>query len=138
MTINQAPTFGYETSNHHYIGANVTKSYHQYNEYANNLREVFPKIPVKNLTREEVIKKIWRQRNIKKVVGYFPLLGILVGIGRVIRLAKNSNPQTPKTYIAKQTLRGTVEFLSLGFLLIIPDILSTVLRTSLNREAVVS
>jgi len=74
------------------------------------------------------------KRNIHRVLGYLPVIGTIVGIARIIIVSKIFS--VDPTFISKRTLsrskwhvvRGAIESLSCGALLIIPDIVVTAIK----------
>jgi hypothetical protein len=71
--------------------------------------------------------------NILKVVGYIPLIGTLLGIARILRAAKTTKDDLPNKF--NHIARGCVELLSLGFLLLIPDLILTGYRAYHARNS---
>lgn len=68
----------------------------------------------------------WRGRNLSKIVGYFPVIGTIMAIYIFTRvLSISSESLTNKVnWIA----RNSIQFLSLGALLFIPDLIATLYR----------
>ena len=66
-------------------------------------------------------QKISKNSNKLKILSYIPLLGSFIGIWRLRR----TNAPTLKANRVKHIIRGSIEVLSLGFLLIIPDLIVT-------------
>jgi hypothetical protein len=62
----------------------------------------------------------------KKVAGYIPIIGIVVGLLRLHEGMTTPKPLTQRK-IALLT-RGSIELIGLGFLLILPDLITTILR----------
>jgi hypothetical protein len=72
-------------------------------------------------------KSAWKTHNIVKALGYIPLLGTLIGLGRISRSAKATQEELPNKF--NHIVRGCIELCSLGFLLLIPDLILTSYRT---------
>lgn len=68
----------------------------------------------------------WKGRNICKLIGYLPLLGTIMALSRTINILSISKERMSNKF--NWIARGAIEFLSLGFLLIIPDIIATLYR----------
>ncbi|MBS4166813.1 hypothetical protein NEOC65_001910 [Neochlamydia sp. AcF65] len=68
-------------------------------------------------------KGAWKTANVIKALGYIPLIGTLIGLCRIAKAAKATKDEWPNKY--NHIVRGCVEFLSLGFLLLIPDLILT-------------
>ncbi|MBS4169910.1 hypothetical protein [Neochlamydia sp. AcF95] len=71
-------------------------------------------------------KDAWKIANIIKALGYIPLIGTLIGLSRISMAAKTLKEELPTKY--NHIGRGCVELLSLGFLLLIPDLVLTAYR----------
>lgn len=79
----------------------------------------------------------WRGRNICKIAGYIPLIGTIVGLVHLKKIndvSKEGNLD-PEEYDSASLdnkvswiVRSSIEFLSLGFLLLIPDLIATLYR----------
>jgi hypothetical protein len=69
----------------------------------------------------EEAKVVKRSMNIGKIIGYIPIIGTLSGIARLIGVKMDREPL--KAERVKHIIRGSIESLSLGFLLIIPDLI---------------
>jgi hypothetical protein len=72
--------------------------------------------------------------NISKIVGYFPLLNIVIGIARIIINAqlRSQNPEK-KAIIARHIWRGIAE-ICFGPILIIPDVVQTILDNNVVQK----
>lgn len=77
------------------------------------------------------IKKAYQRDNYKKIGGYIPLVGSILGIKRIVNTAHCSHKLTNKKL---QYLRGGVEFSGLGFLLIGLDLGVTAARASAKQQ----
>lgn len=65
-----------------------------------------------------------KKRNIGKLIAYTPVIGTLLGLIRVlITLSDKSMPLKRKCSLI---VRGSIEFLSLGILLLIPDLIASI------------
>jgi len=71
----------------------------------------------------------WKSRNITKGLAYIPIVGSLIGVLKFVGFVAAKPVPNKVSYIA----RSTIEFLSLGFLLIIPDIIITIARKNDNK-----
>lgn len=58
-----------------------------------------------------------------KVAAYFPVIGTIIGICRVVAYVKND--QQYASYKVFQIARGLIESLSLGVFLVVPDLVAT-------------
>lgn len=70
--------------------------------------------------------------NYANFFGYFPGIGTIVGLARIIfnaYLLTISEDDEEKELYKFQILRGTVEFFSLGIVFLIPDLIVTRART---------
>jgi hypothetical protein len=67
--------------------------------------------------------------NLSMVMGYFPVVGTIVGIFRLI-ITNNAAfmPHVSPDFILSLQFRAIIELCSLGFLLIIPDLVITIGR----------
>lgn len=83
-------------------------------------------------------KGAWKTANIVKALGYIPLIGTLIGIDRISKAMKATKDELPNKY--NHIVRGCVELLSLGFLLLIPDLILTGYRAYnvRNRNVITS
>lgn len=82
--------------------------------------------------------------NIFKIIGYVPVLGTIVGTGRlidtlvskVIACVKGHQPevQHPKAYLAGRLTRGIIETFSLGIIFLPFDIIVTIVRKNQNND----
>lgn len=87
--------------------------------------------------RFNVIEENYPVQNILNVLGWFPLLGTVIGsvrIGNMIIVSiadeKSGKRSHTKYYILSVT-RGVVEIFSFGFVFVIPDVIASITR---NRE----
>lgn len=69
----------------------------------------------------KLIKSAQRTANLVKVVAYFPLIGNVFGLARLISAVQTENLPNRWHHI----VRASIEFLGLGFLLLIPDLYIT-------------
>jgi hypothetical protein len=76
-----------------------------------------------------------KNHNMIKKVGYVPIVGCVVGIVRIFIIATNQDWMGPLPNKFNHIVRGTIEFLSLGFLLIIPDLIITIHRRNVAKKA---
>ena len=65
------------------------------------------------------VDEIIQASNRDKLFGYIPVVGTVIGAKRIISTIKDKSLPIKNKVV--HILRGSVEFLSLGFLLIIPD-----------------
>lgn len=76
--------------------------------------------------------------NVTKIMGYIPLIGILSAITRPLfaRLGASliTDPQAKTLHSYAWHLRGALEFLGLGLLLLIPDFIVTAYRAFPTRN----
>ncbi|MFV0340057.1 MAG: hypothetical protein ACK5MA_05420 [Parachlamydiaceae bacterium] len=70
--------------------------------------------------RQSQIDKAHRGSNVGKILGYIPVVGILVGLGRISSTAKDKEIFSKKEYV-----RAAIETLGLGILLLPVDIAVT-------------
>ena len=68
--------------------------------------------------------------NVANVIGYFPVIGTIVGLARIIFalyqiVSSETLDDEQKEYFRAEIYRGAVEFLSLGIMFIVPDIIVT-------------
>lgn len=70
---------------------------------------------------QEILNGINQFRTITKLLGYVPVLGCFVGYNRICAI--NDLPPHIAPNRVNHIVRGAFELLSLGFLLIIPDLL---------------
>lgn len=73
--------------------------------------------------------------NISKKGGYIPILGTLVGLIRLIDVLDKKSLMSKVPNKFSHVIRGSIEFLSLGFLLIIPDFILTKYRDHKAKKA---
>lgn len=111
-SLNCIPVLGFETTNYHDVL--ISK------EISANL----------NLDKNDSFTS-WNSRNVYKLAGYIPIVGTIVGIMHLIKI-QNINSTVPLTNRCSWITRSTVELLSLGFLLLIPDLLATLYRLCLS------
>lgn len=76
----------------------------------------------------QIIKEHW-SFNAMNGMGYFPLLGILIGLFRIkVGIDALKTGEYPKAFAITQMGRGVVEALCLGFLLALPDLIVSIGR----------
>lgn len=75
----------------------------------------------------------WKCDNFERILGYIPLFGMLIGLIRISQIYKQTEKQLPNR--CNHLLRGSIELCSLGFLLLIPDLIVTCNRACLARRA---
>lgn len=68
--------------------------------------------------------------NVANVVGYFPVIGTIVGLARMIFalymiVSSETLDDQQKEYYRAEIYRGAVEFLCLGVMFLVPDIIVT-------------
>ena len=78
-------------------------------------------------------KKRKKYTNITKILSYIPVVGSLIGIMRLH--GARTNAPLLKADRVKHIIRGSIEALSLGFLLIIPDLIVTLRHRKDQPEA---
>lgn len=83
--------------------------------------------------REENVKKTHRIINLMNALGYVPILGTIIGIARIVFFQKpnadgESYSRKEKSFSRFQIARGCIETLSIGIILIIPDIIFSINR----------
>ncbi len=100
-------SFGFETSKFH----STFSHKEEIGEVEGCIRE--------NVTKEP--SNAYVQRNIRKVVGYIPVLGIFAGIGTI----KESVNYKDQPYKALHILRAAAQIIGLGSLFLIPDLAKT-------------
>ncbi len=144
VNLNSAPAFGFETSS-----CNAEGYYKNLFETAQkkaaeiqkaNIAQLdFPDMPnVADVYNDPEFKKImdeqntkaaktaWKTANLMKRLGWIPLLGTLIGINRISRTVKATKQELPNK--VNHIVRGIFELFSLGFLLLIPDLILTRFR----------
>jgi hypothetical protein len=77
---------------------------------------------------EKVVSSMRKASNLQKVLGYLPLIGTIVGISRLRSVHQDKQRGTQNLIKAHHLVRGSIELLSLGFLLLIPDLILTACR----------
>lgn len=110
INLSSAPAFGFE-----FASCNAELSYEQ--------------TPIQ-------VKDRYKGKNIRKVMGYIPIIGMLLGITRIRQARVLNSQQLPNRF--NHIVRGSIEALNLGFLLLIPDLLLTAaraIRVSLPRAS---
>ena len=143
--LDSPPAFGFETSNCNSDGSVHCQVFKQ------GLREKH-KLSVDNYNQHREKKGLdlhepdWQQKerdwdravinareidNYIKKAGYFPLIGTLFGLLRLCYAVTTDKKILPNKI--NHIIRGSIEALSLGFLLIIPDLLLTSYRTNLAK-----
>lgn len=74
----------------------------------------------------------YRKCNVGKCYGYIPLLGMLFGLARIFDVSRSKLLITFQGLTlagrVRHIIRGTIEFLNLGILLLIPDLILTAYR----------
>jgi len=73
-------------------------------------------------------KSAMKTNNVMKVLGYIPVIGTIIGLQHLTRSVKANKIHWPNKY--QHIARASIESLSLGFLLIIPDLILTAYRAS--------
>ena len=117
LNLGNPPAIGYETSTYNASECYINTLHNPYAKGKNDekasswvsVREVAPSSKV-----------MIRDSNLGKAAGYFPIVGMVMGILR-IQVARSCNYPNKVTHI----IRGTIEFLCLGILLLIPDLIMT-------------
>jgi hypothetical protein len=71
-------------------------------------------------------------QNVLNVLGWFPFVGTVIGIIRftstIILFIEDENAHNHKKFYLLSTIRSVIEFFSLGWFYVIPDIYFTVIR----------
>lgn len=75
--------------------------------------------------------KAWRASNTKKFKGYIPIFGSYIGLCHIVDAIRTKHLPHKFSHI----VRGSVEALSLGFLLILPDYILTCYNNSKAKKA---
>jgi len=87
-----------------------------------------------------IIENNYPVQNVLNILGWFPFIGTVSGwirIGTTIVICvvdEESGKYKHKKYYALSTVRGIVEIFSLGFVFVIPDIISSVTRKRELKE----
>jgi len=88
-----------------------------------------------------IIEDEYKFQNILNVFGWFPMLGAIVGtirIGNTILVYiqdDNSDCGSHKKYYVVSTARGVTEIFALGFLCVVPDLLTSIAtKRKLKKE----
>lgn len=145
IKLNCAPAFGFETtfcnSEEWYkdlskkqtktIEENLQKNAAQLNipEIQNSINDLTTSPEYQGLMgdiQNDAARNAWKVANLVKVLGYIPLLGTLIGINRLARAVQADKNDLPNR--CNHIVRGCVELLSLGALLLIPDLILTCYR----------
>lgn len=116
------PAFGFQTAN-----CNAINNF--YKRFSTLYLPFFPKYLLCLsccVTEKYSAKTAMKISNFITVMGYFPLIGTLVGISRILESSCASKENFPNKW--NHFARGCVESLSLGFLLVIPDLIVTAVR----------
>lgn len=120
MRLDSIPIFGYETSRYN-ANAHRLEEYQRIAEREN--RRGNPVMMAMNQAdRQELIDKRMKKMNTQKFMGYIPIIGCIVGYNRVTQVM-NADIDSLRKVV--WILRGSLEFVSLGFLNAIPDLLAT-------------
>jgi hypothetical protein len=72
-------------------------------------------------------KKYAAKHNIRKIIGYIPIIGTIIGMVSLILLSKETGDLN--SYRKGWAIRVIIETTSLGFLLLIPDLIVTYKRS---------
>jgi len=83
--------------------------------------------------KEQGIARGWQTSNWKKIGGYIPLVGTILGAMRIYEAATASKDELSNK--VNHILRGCVELLSLGLLFFIPDLIVTLARKCKSENA---
>ena len=146
------PGFGFENSktnaNHRYVAEVVQESRQVLNvtdrifANLNEFRLAHPQIhenlqEVTTQAEEQTHailsqQKLWKNGNRDKILGYLPVIGIFSGIQRFVKVSRFPEGYT-KTK-AQHVVRGIFEFLGLGFLLLIPDLIVSAVRAKPSKR----
>ena len=105
------PALGFETA------TSNAKEYYYERKMRHSQRKIEPDV---------FAKTAWKVANVVKVLGYIPLIGSFIGLARILKARASSQDEMPNRY--HHIARGSVEFLSLGILLLIPDLIMTSYR----------
>lgn len=139
INLTSAPAFGFETAS-----CNAQEYYEDMyrNAYDSKRKQYAELSPgqdfplsdrdVNNICRNSA-KTASKVANIVKVLGYIPLVGTLIGLSRISRASNASHEALPNKF--NHTVRGCIELCSLGFLLLIPDLILTGYRAYQARSA---
>ena len=86
-----------------------------------------------------LIEQNYPVQNVLNILGWFPFLGVIIGairIGTTIVICvvdEESGKYKHKKYYALSTVRGVVEIFCLGFVFVIPDIISSLTKTRARK-----
>ena len=125
--LSSIPAFGFESSQ-----MNANQAYIEYETfiYEKNLKNSgnFQLVNCDQMVvdyRAKIENTVyWKKSNITKGLAYLPIVGLIIGIQRLI-LAHQNPLLTNKI---KHIVRGTLESIGLGLLLLIPDLIATAAR----------
>lgn len=144
VNLNSAPAFGFETSSCNAEGYYKNLFETQQKKAAKiqkvriaqlnlpdmpNTTDVYNDPEFQKLMDErntKAAKSAWKIANLMKILGCIPLIGTLIGINRISRVVKATKQELPNK--VNHIVRGTFELFSLGFLLLIPDLILTGFR----------
>jgi hypothetical protein len=131
MSLTAIPAFGFETSRVHskqgYIAV-MSRT----RDSVGHINHNYTTSDQATVSDEQIIKAYTRT-NRGKMIAYMPVIGTFIGIIRIVEAFTNKEALPNKF---SHMLRGSIEFFSLGFLLIIPDLILTNLRNR-NQPIVV-
>jgi hypothetical protein len=129
INFTSAPAFGFETATCNAVGHYIKKRSQR------QLETMKGQLGIVDLTVKPKLQKAaedyysewaitaWKASNVVKVLGYIPLIGTFLGLSRILEAALSTKEDLPNRY--NHIARGCVELLSLGFLLVIPDLILT-------------
>ncbi len=123
--------------------------FHTYNQFKGKLISISNSMDVNNPILQEAEKKFQKINLVKNLVtaaGYIPVVGTIAAIAKLVlinkaekEMSKDSRGRRLKplvqNYFTGQKIRSGIELTSLGFLLLIPDIIFTIGRNIGKKPA---
>lgn len=133
--LKSSPAFGFETASsnaHAFYKAKFPVMFTKQEIREHIVDRMVEESPeMRNLEHGDIFAaSVQKRMNRAKVVGMIPVVGSIMGLARIIFSCMISRRHLPNR--SYHLIRGTIELLSLGFLLLIPDLIVTFSR---NRKA---
>lgn len=78
-------------------------------------------------------KSLYLKHNVTHILGYFPLVGLIIGIMRIVQSRKEMEKDLPsekQAGYAVLQVRGAFEIIGAGVLFLFPDLIITAIRAA--------
>jgi hypothetical protein len=126
INLTSKPAFGYETAScnsENWLKNFLTKKVQEDYSRGGSLATVC----LIEAMEPKALRAEWKMSNVKKALGYFPLVGSVIGFNRIVQALKYTKADLPNK--VNHIIRGILEFIPVvGFLLLFVDLFMTAYR----------